>query len=85
MYRQSQRSIHGPRRPKALDQTRRRSYRQWEADFWVFDWDRDGRWDYSLISSKHDGKVDLIGYHPDGKVVPSRYEAYKGQPTPWAN
>jgi S1-C subfamily serine protease len=55
------------------------------ADFWIYDSNRDGKWDYSLISSKGDGKIDLIGYHPDGKVTPSRYEPYHGQPTPWAN
>ncbi len=56
-----------------------------DPDMWVYDWNRDHRWDYSLISSKHDGTADLIGYHPDGKIMPSRYERYSGQPTPWAD
>lgn len=54
-------------------------------DMWIYDANRDHKWDYSLIASNHDGKVDLIGYHPDGGIVPSRYERYHGQPTPWAN
>jgi S1-C subfamily serine protease len=56
-----------------------------KPDIWVYDWDRDGKWDYSLQSSKKDGKIDLIGYHPNGDVMPSRVEPYRGQPTPWAN
>lgn len=54
-------------------------------DFWVYDPSRNGKWRYSLISSNDDGKIDLIGHHPDGKIVPTWYEPYYGQPTPWAN
>lgn len=54
-------------------------------DVWIYDANRDHKWDYSLIASNPDGKVDLIGYHPDGGIIPSRYERYHGQPTPWAN
>lgn len=59
------------------------------ADIMIFDadhdWDRDHRWDYSLHRTKCDGPIDVIGYHPDGDMEPSRYELYRGQPTPWAN
>jgi S1-C subfamily serine protease len=54
-----------------------------KPDVWVYDVNRDGKWDYSLHSSS-DGKIDLIGYHPDGDILPSRVEPYHGQPTPWA-
>ncbi|MFO0997516.1 MAG: S1C family serine protease [Alphaproteobacteria bacterium] len=47
-------------------------------DILVFDEDRDGKWDYSFHDTDFDGKPDLIGYHPDGKLKPSRYEPYKG-------
>jgi S1-C subfamily serine protease len=56
-----------------------------DPDMWIYDWNRDRKWDYSLIASHHDGKVDLIGHHPDGAPRPSRVERYTGQPTPWAN
>jgi len=55
-----------------------------DADVFVYDWNHDKKWDYSLIASHHDGKIDLIGYHPDGKAWPSRVERYDGQSTPWA-
>jgi S1-C subfamily serine protease len=54
-------------------------------DFWVYDPARNGKWKYSLIESNHDGRIDLIGHHPDGKVIPTWFEPYRGQPTPWAN
>ncbi len=56
-----------------------------DPDMWIYDWDRDNRWDYSLIASHHDRRIDLIGYHSDGTPRPSRVERYTGQPTPWAN
>jgi len=48
-----------------------------KADAWIFDENRDGRWDYSLWDTDFDGKPDLIGYHPDGKLKPSRLEKYR--------
>jgi S1-C subfamily serine protease len=48
-----------------------------KADAWIFDEDRDGKWDFSLWDTDFDGKPDLIGYHPDGKLKPSRFEKYK--------
>lgn len=56
-----------------------------KADVWIYDWNRDGKWDFSLYVSGQDEKITLIGYHPDGKVVATRVEPYRGQPTPWAN
>jgi S1-C subfamily serine protease len=37
---------------------------------------RDGKWDYSLWDTNEDGKSDLIGYHDDGGIEPTRYEKY---------
>ena len=48
-----------------------------KVDAWVFDEDRDGKWDYSLWDTDFDGKPDLKGFHPDGKLEPSRYEKYQ--------
>src|SRR5580704_1609490 len=48
-----------------------------EVDGWVFDEDRDGKWDYSLWDTDFDGKPDMKGFHPDGKLEPSRYEKYQ--------
>ncbi len=47
-----------------------------KVDIVVEDVDRDGRWDRSLIDVDHDGVPDLVGYHPDGKLLPSRFEQY---------
>jgi S1-C subfamily serine protease len=48
-----------------------------KADAWIFDENRDGKWDFSLWDTDFDGKPDLIGYHPDGKLKPSRFEKYR--------
>ena len=45
----------------------------------VFDEDRDGKWDYSLWDTDLDGKPDMKGIHPDGKLQPSRYEKYQAK------
>ena len=50
------------------------------VDAWIFDEDRDGKWDYSLWDTDFDGKPDVKGYHPDGKLEPSRYEKYQAKP-----
>jgi hypothetical protein len=47
------------------------------VDIVVYDTDRDGRWDISFHDVDFDGTIDLVGYHPDGKITPSRYETYK--------
>jgi S1-C subfamily serine protease len=41
-------------------------------DIMVVDKDHDGKWDYSLHDTNFDGKADLIGSHPDGKIVASK-------------
>jgi len=51
-----------------------------KTDAWIIDENRDGKWDYSLWDTDFDGKPDLIGYHPDGKLKPSRYEKYRPKP-----
>lgn len=43
----------------------------------VVDIDRDGKWEYSLHDTDFDGKWDLIGFHPDGKIIGSRFEHYR--------
>jgi Trypsin-like peptidase domain len=47
-----------------------------KIDIVVEDRDRDGRWDISYIDVDYDGVPDLVGYHPDGKLKPSRFERY---------
>src|SRR5262249_13130643 len=47
-----------------------------KIDIIVQDLDRDGRWDISYHDIDFDGTIDLIGYHPDGKLQASRYERY---------
>ena len=48
-----------------------------KVDAWIFDRDRDTKWDISLWDTDFDGKPDLIGYHPDGALQPSRFEKYR--------
>ncbi len=44
----------------------------------VFSNHRDGIWNFSLWDTKGNGLWDVIGYHPDGKIVPSSYGPYTG-------
>ena len=46
-------------------------------DVIVFDEGRDGKFDISFHDTDFDKKWDLIGYHPDGKITPTRFETYK--------
>ncbi len=48
-----------------------------KVDAWIFDRDRDTKWDIFLWDTDFDGKPDLIGYHPDGALQPSRFEKYR--------
>lgn len=50
-----------------------------QPDCWFFDTKRRGRWDYELISSKHNGKIDYIGYDIDSNFRAARFEPYHGQ------
>jgi hypothetical protein len=42
----------------------------------IFSLHRDGKWNISYWDSKGSGKWDTIGYHPDGKLIPSSYGPY---------
>jgi S1-C subfamily serine protease len=46
------------------------------ADIVVLDTNRDGKWDVSFHDVNFDDVTDLVGFHPDGKLQPSRYEKY---------
>jgi S1-C subfamily serine protease len=48
-----------------------------ERDAWIYDNDRDGKWDVSFWETKFDGKVDVVGYHPDGKLKPTYFENFE--------
>ncbi|HEY1541158.1 MAG TPA: serine protease [Xanthobacteraceae bacterium] len=48
-----------------------------KIDVIVEDTDRDGRWDISFHDTDFDGTIDLVGFHPDGKITPSRYVTYR--------
>jgi hypothetical protein len=47
-----------------------------KIDIAVNDTNRDGKWDISFHDVDYDGVVDVVGYHPDGKITPSKYESY---------
>jgi S1-C subfamily serine protease len=47
-----------------------------EADGWIMDADRDGKWDVSFWATKHDGKIDVVGKHPDGSLEPTSFESF---------
>jgi hypothetical protein len=43
----------------------------------VVDNNKDGRVDETVVDIDRDGKWDLIGFHPDGKIKASHYEHYR--------
>jgi S1-C subfamily serine protease len=47
-----------------------------KPDCWILDMDRDGKWDVSFWATKNDGKIDVVGQHPDGKLEPTSYESF---------
>ena len=47
-----------------------------KIDLMVFDGDRDGKWDLSVQGLSPNGDWELIGLHPDGKLVASRFLTY---------
>jgi len=47
-----------------------------KTDISVEDRNRDGRWDISFHDLDFDGLIDAVGYHPDGKIMPSRFKKY---------
>jgi hypothetical protein len=44
------------------------------ADVIYFDYQRRNKWDLSLWDENYDGHWTLVGYHPDGSLIPSRFE-----------
>jgi S1-C subfamily serine protease len=46
-------------------------------DAWIYDEDRDGAWDISFWATKFDDNVDVVGFHPDGKLEPTSYSSYE--------
>jgi hypothetical protein len=46
------------------------------TDISVEDRKRNGHWDISFHDVDFDGKIDLVGYHADGKITPTRFEKY---------
>ena len=47
------------------------------ADVMYFDFKRRGKWDLSFWHENYDGHWTLVGYHPDGSLIPSRFESYE--------
>jgi hypothetical protein len=47
------------------------------ADVAYFDFQRRGKSDLSLWDENFDGHWTLVGYHPDGSLIPSRFESYE--------
>jgi len=52
-----------------------------KIDMIVDDFNRDGLWDISFYDTQHNGTIDLVGFHPDGKMKASRYEKYNPSET----
>ncbi len=47
-----------------------------QTDIIVEDRGRNGQWNFSFHDVDYDGTIDLVGFHPDGKIKPSRFEKY---------
>ncbi len=47
-----------------------------QIDLEIFDVGRDNKFDFSFHDVDYDGKWDLVGFHPDGEIVASRFERY---------
>lgn len=48
-----------------------------KPDVVVLSYKRDLKWDLSLWDENYDGAWDMVGYHSDGEIKPSRFETYK--------
>jgi hypothetical protein len=46
------------------------------VDVIYFDFKRQGKWDLSFWDEDFSGHWSLVGYHPDGSIVPTRFESY---------
>jgi len=69
-------SIYTPDDPKRPIQALVDSNHDGKIDILVEDRERRGRWAISFHDVNYDGTIDLVGYHPDGKLKPSRFETY---------
>jgi hypothetical protein len=47
------------------------------ADVNYYDLQRRNKWDISLWDENFDGHWTLVGYHPDGGLIPSTFESYE--------
>jgi hypothetical protein len=51
-----------------------------KADGVIFDFDRKGKWQLSYWDNGYDGDFkgadDVVGFHPDGEIMPTSYESY---------
>jgi hypothetical protein len=47
-----------------------------KVDLEVFDVSRDNKFDFSFHDVDYDGKWDLVGFHPDGEIIATRFEQY---------
>lgn len=47
-----------------------------KIDMIVDDFNRDGLWDVSFYDTQHNGSIDMVGFHPDGKIKASWFEKY---------
>jgi S1-C subfamily serine protease len=47
-------------------------------DVVIIDLSRDGKWDFSFYDTNYDGRTELTGHHPDGKIEPEWFETYTG-------
>jgi S1-C subfamily serine protease len=70
-------SIFKPDDPKLPIQALLDSNHDGKIDILVEDRERRGRWVISFHDVNYDGTIDLVGYHPDGKLKPSRFEKYE--------
>jgi hypothetical protein len=56
---------------------RRRRAMPSARDVSYFDFKRQGKWELSFWDEDFSGHWTLVGYHPDGNIVPSRFESYE--------
>ena len=45
----------------------------------IFSLHRDGKWNISYWDTTGSGKWNVVGYHPDGELVPTSYGPYRGK------
>ena len=47
-----------------------------KVDVRFFSFKRNLKWDVSYWDTNYDGTWDMVGFHPDGEILPSSYEPY---------